>query len=284
MPATAKQLAETIATVPSLPAVLSRLTNAIDDPRSSLRRIEAIVQEDSALAGRLLCLANSAYFGYPARVDNLSRAITLVGWRQLRDLTIATSVIDTFRGLAPSQVTTESFWKHSVACGLVARILATWRRESNLEQYFVAGLLHDIGRLVLYVKFPDDMSKVLGVARSSGKLLYQSEAEHLGFDHAAVGGELLKRWNLPAHIHAGVEFHHAPQRAGAHKQMAAAVHIADILVNGIVCGSSGERYVPSLCIEAWQSLDLPPSIVDKTLDLLERQLADALSVFLEDVG
>jgi len=283
MPATAKRLAETIATVPSLPEVLARLTHAIDDPRSSLRRIEAIVQEDSALAGRLLRLANSAYFGYPGRVDSLSRAITLVGWRQLRDLTIATSVIDTFRGLAPSQVTMESFWKHSVACGLVARILATWRRESNIEQYFVAGLLHDIGRLVLYVKLPSDMAKVLGNAESSRKLLFQCEVEHLGFDHAAVGGELLKRWNLPAHIHAAVEFHHTPQRAAAHKQMAAAVHVADILVNGIVCGSSGERYVPPLCAEAWQSLDLPPSIVEKTLNLLEQQLADALAVFLDGV-
>jgi HD-like signal output (HDOD) protein len=281
---TPRRLAETVSNVPSLPAIFTRLSVAIEDPRSSIRDIESVVREDAALAGRLLRLANSAYFGFPARVDTLSRAITLVGSRQLRDLAIATSVIDTFRGVSPAHVTMESFWRHSIGSGLVARILSSWRREPNSEQYFVAGLLHDIGRLILFLKLGNDMSAVLEVAKSSGKMLFQCEQEHLGFDHAAVGGELLKRWNLPPHICSAVEFHHIPQRAGSHKQAAAMVHVADILINGIACGGSGERYVPPLDSEAWQLLELSPSIVGPTLKLLEQQLADTLSTLLDDAS
>lgn len=250
MTLTPRYLVESVSSVPSLPVIFERLSAVTEDPRSSSRDIEAIVREDSSLAGRLLRLANSAYFGFPARVDTLSRAITLVGSRQLRDLAIATAVMEIFRGVAPSRVSMKSFWRHSVACGLVARILASWRRETNCEQHFVTGLVHDIGRLILLIKQGDNMAAAMDSAASSASMLYECEARRFGFDHAAVGSVLLQRRNLPEYICAAVAFHHAPERAGVHKQAAAIVHVADILVNGMACGTSGERYVPPLNAEA----------------------------------
>lgn len=282
MTAIPRCLTEAIIDVPSLPAVYSRLSTAVEDPRRSVRDIESVVHEDAALAGRLLRLANSAFFGFPARVDTISRAITLIGTRQLRDLALATSVMDIFKGLSPEHITMESFWRHSVACGLVSRILATWRREPNPEQFFVAGLLHDIGRLIMYLKLSNDMSHILDTARQSGELLFRCEQAHLGYDHAAVGGELLSRWNLPPHIFMAVAYHHAPHQAGLHTQTAALVHVADMLVNGMACGSSGERYVPPLSTEAWQLLGLPASVIEPTLKLLKQQIADTLGTLLGD--
>ena len=113
-------------------------------------------------------------------------------------------------------------------------------------------------------------------------MLVHCELERLGFDHTDVGGELLKRWNLPPHICASVINHHTPQRAGAHKQAAAVIHVADVLVNGIACGSSGERYVPPLDPAAWEQLGLAPSIVGPTLKLLGQQLNDTLAMLLDD--
>lgn len=278
---TPQQLVQSVSSVPSVPAIFTRLTAAIEDPCSSIRDVESIVNEYPALAGRLLRLANSAYFGLPARVDTISRAIALVGSRQVRGLALAASVIDTFRQASPAHVTMESFWRHSIGCGLSARILAGWCRVADTEQYFVAGLLHDIGRLILFLRAASEMSSALSSARGSRRLLFHCEREVLGFDHAAVGGELLKRWNLPAHICAAVEYHHAPQQAGMHRQAAATVHVADILINGIACGSSGERHVPTLDAQAWDLLGLSPRVVAPTLKLLKLQLSETLSAFLD---
>lgn len=274
-------LVKTVRDVPSPPAIFERLNFVINNPCSSIRDIEAVVREDTALAGRLMRLANSAYFGFPARVDTLSRAITLVGSRQLRDLALATSVINMFQGVSPEHITMESFWRHSVGCGLAARILASWRRETNPERYFVAGLLHDIGRMILFLKLADDMAGILDEAKATGELLYLCERKWLGFDHATVGGELLKSWNLPPEICAAVENHHQPLQAGVHKQAASLVHVADILMNGIACGSSGEHYVPPLDPDAWQLLGLSPGCVGPTLKLLKQQLAETLATLVE---
>lgn len=277
---TPADLVRTLTSMPSLPAIYVRLSEAIDDPNSSMREIEAIVHDDPALSGRLLRLANSAYFGFPAKVDSVARAITLVGTRQLRDLSLATSVMALFKGVSPQHVTMDSFWRHAVACGLVARALAGWRREPNPERLFVAGLLHDIGRLVLYLKQPQEMSRTLEAAREGVAPLYELEVEVLGYNHAAVGGELLRQWNLPASLAAAVTWHHAPSGAGSDKIAAATVHVADVIANAIGSGSSGESRVPALNASAWSMLELQDSVVTQTLLLVERQLQETLDTLM----
>lgn len=277
---TPADLVATISSMPSLPAIYVRLSEAIDDPNSSMRKIETVVHDDPSLAGRLLRLANSAYFGFPAKVDSISRAITLVGTRQLRDLSLATSVMALFKGVSPQYVTMDSFWRHAVACGLVARALASWRREPNPERFFVAGLLHDIGRLVLYLKRPQEMSKALDAARERVEPLYELETDVLGYNHAAVGGELLKQWNLPASLAAAVAWHHAPGGAGIDKAAAATVHVADVIANAIGSGSSGESRVPALSASAWEMLELQDSVVAQTLLLVQQQLQETFDTLM----
>lgn len=273
-----------VGTVPSLPAVFLRLTAVVDDPRSAIRDMEEVVYEDPALAGRLLRLANSAYFGFPGHVDSLSRAITLVGTRQLRDLALATSVLDLFTGVSSELVSMASFWRHSVSCGLIARALATWRREANAEQFFVAGLLHDIGRLVLLLKASEPMIRALELSRRDNVLLHTVERDILGFDHATVGNELLQQWNLPPAICAAVGYHHMPMRAGANVPMAAVVHVADVMANAIAQGSSGMDAVPPLDESAWNALGLSVSVIRPSLDLVRQQLVETMTILLGENG
>ena len=280
----ARELAALVDAVPSLPAVFLRLTAVVDDPRSAIRDMEEVVYEDPALAGRLLRLANSAYFGFPGHVDSLSRAITLVGTRQLRDLALATSVLDLFSGVASDVVSMASFWRHSVATGLLARALATWQREANAEQFFVAGLLHDIGRLVLLIKANESMVQALERSRVDDVLLHVVERDILGFDHVALGNELLRQWNLPPAICAGVAFHHLPMRAGANIPTAALVHVADVMANAIAFGSSGMDAVPPLEDAAWLALGLPVSVIKPSLDLVRQQFSDTMKIMMEPAG
>lgn len=284
MTPSARGLAALVGTVPSLPAVFLRLTAVVDDPRSAIRDMEEVVYEDPALAGRLLRLANSAYFGFPGHVDSLSRAITLVGTRQLRDLALATSVLDLFVGVSSEMVSMRSFWRHSVSTGLIARALATWRREANAEQFFVAGLLHDIGRLVLLLKASESMVQALQRSRNNDVLLHVIERDILGFDHATVGNELLQQWNLPPAICAAVGYHHMPMRAGANIPTAALVHVADVMANAIALGSSGMDAVPPLDAGAWAALGLPVSVVKPSLNLVRQQLSDTMAIMLGEDG
>ncbi|TNF36982.1 MAG: HDOD domain-containing protein, partial [Gammaproteobacteria bacterium] len=135
----------------SLPTVYNKLNEAVDSPTSSSQDIADIIMEDSALAARLLKLSNSAFFGFPSRIDTISQAVTVIGMRELRDLVLATSVVSMFKDIPTNLVSPESFIEHSIATGVAARVMATHRRESNVERFFVAGLLHDIGRLVLFM-------------------------------------------------------------------------------------------------------------------------------------
>jgi len=275
---TPENLAKEVLTIASLPTVYMKLVETTNDPNSSINDLITIVSEDIGFSVRIMKLVNSAFFGYPSKVDSLSRAVTIVGSKQLQDLALATSVFDTFKNIPIELVTMESFWKHSIACGVVARILANYRREFNIERAFVSGLLHDIGRLIMLMIIPVDTQNTFAIARSQNKLLYKKETQTLGFNHAAVGGELLKQWKLPEQIIAAVKYHHNPLAAGRFKGDAALIHVADLIVNALAISSSGEKMVPPLNSEAWDELGLSVNIMDTLVSDFKQQYQEALDI------
>ena len=127
--------------IPSLPMIFTRIDEAVNNPRSSLADIGRIISEDSSLTARLLKIVNSAFYSFPSKIETISRAVTVVGTQQLRDLALATSVMKLFQGIPPDLINMEAFWKHSIACGVAARVLAAHKREANIERFFVAGIL-----------------------------------------------------------------------------------------------------------------------------------------------
>ncbi|MBF0558066.1 MAG: HDOD domain-containing protein [Nitrospirae bacterium] len=245
----------------SLPSIFLRLNDAINDLRSSVTDIGNIISEDQGLTVRMLKLANSPLYGFPSRIETISKAVLIIGTKQIRDLTLATSIIRVFKGIPEDFITMETFWRHSIACGVIARIIAGYRREPNVETFFTAGILHDIGRLVMYTKIPAECSNILSQVAKNPQLLFKAERERLGFDHADVGGLLLKEWKLPQNLTEAVAYHHNPDKASQYPVEAAAIHIADILAHAMQLGSSGEKYVPSLSEEAWAKLSFPTSML-----------------------
>jgi HD-like signal output (HDOD) protein len=194
---TVEEILKDTIVLPSLPIIFNRLNEAVNNPRMSIADIGRIISEDVGLSARLLKIANSALYGFPAKIDTISRAVTIIGTQQLRDLALATVVLKIFKGIPPHLIHLEKFWLHSIACGITARILATYRRESNVERFFVAGMLHDVGRLLLCLKCPESMQECLMRAHEGGSTLVEVEKEVLGTDHAAVGGALVRHWSLP---------------------------------------------------------------------------------------
>jgi putative nucleotidyltransferase with HDIG domain len=277
---TPEKLAKEVLTVTSLPTVYIKLVETANNLNSSCDDFVAIISEDVGLSVRLMKLVNSAFFGYPSKIDSLSRAVTIVGIKQLQDLALATSVFDTFKNIPNDFVTMEAFWKHSIACGLVAKILANYRREFNVERAFLSGLLHDIGRLIIFMVIPKMAKTSFDSAHSQNQLLYQVEKQVMGFNHAAVGGALLKQWKLPEQIIYAVKYHHTPLAANRFKADVALVHVADLIIAGLAISSSGERLVPPLKTEAWDELGLPDNILDSLLIDFNKQYQDAVSIIM----
>lgn len=278
---TAEELVRRCNAITSLPVIFQRLDEAINDPYCDLSRIAAILSEDSSLSVRLLRLANSAMFSFPSRVETVSRAITIIGTRQLRDLVLATSVIELFRGISQEYVSMESFWRHSIASGISARVIATYRREANVERFYVLGLLHDIGRLIMYLQIPEVANRAIKLSIDNRIPLYQAERQLLDFDHAAVGSVLLRQWRLPVSLQEGVGCHHTPQLAARYPEDAATVHIADIIANAFKMGSSGEPTVPPFDESAWNRLGLTVEQLPLVAEQLAAQYSAAVDIFLD---
>ncbi len=260
--------------------VYERLAQVMNHPLSSSSDIGKVISEDPDLTGRLLRLVNSPIYGFPSRISTVSQATSIVGMNQLHDLAVGASFIRLFASVPQDMVDMTSFWQHSVACAVAARILAVHRREPNVERFFVAGLLHDIGRPIMYQKLPAESRTALQRCRDTGELLHKVEPHVFGFTHGQVGSALLDRWKLPTLLQEAVAWHHQPRFAARFPVEAAVVHVADHLANAFQFGSSGERFVPPLLGEGWDGLGMSPTVIPSVLRQLEVQFADAVAAVL----
>ncbi len=268
--------------ITSLPMLLIRLNNAINNPRSSITDIAKIISEDTSLSARLLRIVNGSLYGFPSRIDTINRAVVIVGTQQLRDLAMATSVTTLFKEIPDDLVNMESFWRHSVGCGLAAREIANLRQDINPERYFVAGILHDVGRLVMIKKDPSRSRSVLLRSKRDDELLYKSEAAVFGFDHSDIGRLLLNKWKLPSSLEEAVAFHHRPRKAVRYPLESAIIHLADVLCHAINLGKSGERFVPPLSDAAWKLIGLAPSTLSPIIEQVDRQFNEIIETILVD--
>ena len=268
-------------TVYSLPLIYDRLNEKINHPRSSLADIGHIISEDQGLTIRLLKLANSPLFGYHANISSITKALTVIGTGQLRDLALAVSVMGSFSGIPNEMVNMKSFWKHSIACAVLSRSIATYRREVNLERFFIAGILHDLGLLVMCSAIPACVTAILQEAADSNLLHYVAEQHHLGFEHGAVGGALLTKWKIPPAILEPVSHHHDPREALRHPLEAATIHLADIICNTMGYCLTENCYVPPLDHHAWSMLDIPVNQLDTIIKQSETQIEETCAILSE---
>lgn len=273
---TVENMVRDVSTIHSLPLFYSRLSEAINHPRSSIADVAKIISEDQGLTVRILKLANSPLFGCFSKIESITQAVTIIGVQQVRELALAISVMDVFKGIPQDLVNMEQFWRHSIATGLTARLLATSQRESNLERFFVGGILHDVGRLVMFIKVPDLCREILEECRANRLLLHQAERKRLSFDHADVGGNLLRRWKIPPRIAEPVEFHHRCQRAEQYPREASILHFADVIAHALEIGGSGEICVPRLDTNVWDGLNISPYFLPSLVKQIDMTFAETI--------
>jgi len=215
----------------SPPDVCMRLFELIHSPSTSADDIAAVVSVDPNLTTRLLRMANSAFYRFRRRIDTISRAITVIGTSELYQLVLSISAVKSFTGIPNDLVKMDTFWKHSVYTGLLARALAERASILHPERLFVAGLVHDIGSLVLYHQRPDAMRDLLLVADGDEEVLYQAEIERFSYSHADVAAHLMDAWQLPDELVASIKWHHQPERAQTAEVESCILFLANHLVN-----------------------------------------------------
>ncbi len=226
---TPQELVSGVVRLVSLPEVCIRVNEMMDDPVVNATDIGKVISQDTSLTARLLKIVNSAFYGFQARIETVSRAVTVIGLRELRGLVLAASAVESFSKLPNDVLNLVNFWRHSVYCGVVAQLLAQKCNVLHSERLFVAGLLHDIGKLVITNKMVKESREVIKKTEEKKIFDYDAEQAVLGFDHAEVGGVLLKEWNMPESLCNSVKYHHRPKAAMEPTIEICIVHIANIL-------------------------------------------------------
>lgn len=249
----------------SLPDIFFQFKEVMEDPESSFLDVGEVISHDPALTSRLLRIVNSAFYGFPEKIATVSHAIGIIGLDQLNDLVLSTVVVDQFRKIPGDAINMRVFWEHSIACAIAARIIASYKNELSPERFFVAGMLHDIGRLVICMKAPEEALEALNLSKSKDCLLHTAEQEVLGFDHAEVGSALLKAWNLPEIHVKTAAYHHKPTKAANYCVEASIIHIADIVAKALDKGIGCETFIPEMNKGALEFCQVGESVFVSTI-------------------
>jgi HD-like signal output (HDOD) protein len=258
--------------LPEVPSVVFELSEIIADPLSSSADIARLVNQSPSLAALLLKIVNSAFYGFRSKVDSISRAVVMIGSKEISNLALGITIMEAFKDIPRQVMDVTTFMEHSLGCGIVARILAAYANITATEQLFVSGLLHDIGRLVVCRYFPEAMGLILADARRTSTSVMQSERVMAGKPHTQIGKTLIKKWKLPYALENNVLYHHNPS-ASPNPEAAAVVQMADIIMHGLGFSGSGEHRVPGFDAPAWDRLKIPagalPAVVRQSVHQIE---------------
>lgn len=240
-----EQLVRDIDSIPPFPATVTKVLQVIDTPRVNAKELGSILAEDQSLATTLLRYANSAYYGLPRQVSTVSEATVILGFASIKSLLLAAAVHKTINkevtGYALAQ---GELWNHSINCAMLAKFLAVKCRFPVPEQAFVAGLIHDVGKVVLSSYVGEEFAEILKLVREENIPFMDAEKRVLGFNHSEVGAALAQKWNLPAELVEVIAFHHNPMQAEHDFKLTSLVHIADALclMLGLGLGADGLLY------------------------------------------
>ncbi len=235
--------------IPTIPIVIKKILRAVENPATSPAAVSKLVSSDPALTAKILKVINAAMYGFVARIPSVNQAVVLLGMNVVRALLLGISMFEMMEQAATG------LWKHSLGCAIVAKLLAQKKGIHDAEESSVAGLLHDIGKVVLSVQYPKDYQGAVATARERGMFLFEAEAEVFTMNHAMAGAYFAKTWRLPKFIVESIRCHHQPYLTGSFPLHAATVHMADALVKAYDVGFSGDPFVPPVHPSVWELFD-----------------------------
>ena len=262
-----------VSNLPTLPNVVKDICAMVEDKRTGASEIGEIIARDQVLSAKILRLVNSPIYGFPGRISSVTHALVLLGFNVVKGLVLSTAVFGTFAQH------TRGFWQHSLGCAIISRGLAKELAMADVEEFMVAGLLHDLGKAVLSFLAPDAFEEALAMAEENHCHIAVAEREVFGVDHARVASWVAREWHLPDRLCDALAYHHRPDLAKAGRQTTAVVHLADILTRGMGYGAPGDRAMPPLNHQAFHSLGVSYEQIDGVLEHAEMEYGAGADVF-----
>lgn len=260
---------ENINALPTIPSTLKRLSVLIEKPRITLDEISRFVANDPALTTKVLKMVNSAIYGFPGRISSVSHAIMLLGLNVVKGLLLGVSVFEIM------QTSMLGLWDHSVGCAVVARLIALRKGLKEPDEVSVAGLLHDIGKVILILEYPREYEAAIKDAQTQGVIISETEKNHFAESHANVGGWLAEKWRFPRNLVEVIENHHKPQLSRLAQTETAIVHLSDILVRARGMGFAGDNSLPVINAAAFETLKLTETDLKEILKEMESSLEES---------
>lgn len=258
-----RKTVENIHSLPTIPETVKRISGIIENPNMSLNDIGKFIANDPALTTKILKMVNSAVYGFPGRISLVSHATVLLGLNVIKGLLIGVSVAEYM------ETAMTGLWSHSLACAFMARILAQKKKIEEPEEVYAAGLLHDIGKVILIQSYRSEYEAVMSRAKEKGGTVHEEEKHCFPVHHGAVGGWLAEQWHFPMKLVEIIRNHHEPLRSRIAPTETALVHLSDILVRARGIGFPGDDSVPVINPQAYELLDIAESDIREALQEME---------------
>jgi len=257
---------ENIGALPTVPATLKRISAIIEKPRVTLDEISHFVSNDPALTTKVLKMVNSAAYGFPGRISSVSHAIMLLGLNVVKGLLLGISVFEIMEKVM------SGLWNHSLACAVASRMIAEKKGVKDPEEISIAGLLHDLGKVILILEFQTQYEKAMQETLQKGITIYEAERIFFSNAHSDIGMWLAEKWRFPKNLVEVIAYHHNPVLSKAAPLETAIVHFSDVLIRARGVGFAGDPFAPSL----------HPAVFDM-LNLSEHDIKDVLARVEESV-
>jgi len=267
---------EKIDTLPTIPSTLRKLLSVIEDPKVSLSDIGSFISNDPVLTSRVIKVVNSPIYGFPGRISSVNQALILLGLNVVKGMLLGVSVFEAMKK------TMEGLWEHSIGCAVTSKIIGTKKGLADIEELSVAGILHDIGKVAMGLKFLDEYKGLIKKAIDKNVLLIDLEKELFFVTHSETGAWIGQRWNFPKSLIEIIEYHHKPQLSKNYAIQTAVVHLADILVRAKGFGFAGDYLIPTINPIAWQRVGLSKDELKEVIAEMEDSLAESGEFNLED--
>ncbi len=268
-----KKITDKIAGLPTLPTVVNRITQLLQNPRTSAEEIGQAITNDQSLASKVLKLVNSAFYGFSGKINTITHAIVILGFSTVKNIVLTASIFDVFGKSKDTEFfNVEQFWMHSIGTGTIAKVIAQHIGHRAMEETFIAGLIHDLGKLILFQYARDDFKKVIDYTQKEKTHIYVAEKKVLGVTHETIGSWLAEKWNLPKDLSECVSCHHFPSTAKNSVVMTSIVHVSDILCRALDYGNGGDDRVNAIHQEAWDRLKLDFKTLEKILPIIDQEM------------
>jgi HD-like signal output (HDOD) protein len=269
--------------LPTLPTIFSAISDAMNDPRVTNDEIAKIISSDQASSFKVLQVANSAFYGFRNRIDTISQAIMVLGFNEVRNIVLALSVINMFKKEKEIvNFNPVDFWAHSIGVGIITRMIGKECGLTNLENYFVSGILHDIGKLFFYIFAGKEYSETLKIVDEKNCSVSEAEHEVFGFDHASIGSSVAERWHLSPNVIYAIKYHQSGPNSEKYNKLIASVHVANIFARVLELGNSGDNSIPIPNLKVWEILNFPPDAFNRMYKLIISDFEQTVSLLLSD--